>query len=257
MTRIEWTDETWNPVTGCTKVSEGCDNCYAERMARRLAGRCGYDADSPFRVTLHENRLTEPAKWRKPRRVFVCSMGDLFHAGVWPGVQERIFQIMTMCHEHTFQVLTKRPEMMLGFARRWGDGKDWPENIWLGVTAENQKRAHERIPLLLETPAKVKFVSCEPLLGPVNLMDVAGLGLAGISWVIAGCESGPRRRPAKKRWFQDLRDQCDGRVPFFLKQMEVEAFDHTATGPEDDLPAHTSVVKLPRLDGEQYVEWPE
>lgn len=193
--KIEWTEYSWNPVTGCTPVSEGCQNCYAKRMAKRLRGRCGYPADDPFRVTLHPERLEEPLKWKKPRRVFVCSMGDLFHEDVHPYDIMQIFNVMAKAKQHTFLVLTKRPERMLEFYKRLrpgnvipgpyfsitGIGEGWagsppvlPDNIWLGVTAENQQRADERIPILLQIPATVRFVSCEPLLSAIDLTKWLG-----------------------------------------------------------------------------------
>lgn len=186
--KIEWTEVTWNPVTGCTKVSEGCRNCYAERMSKRLAGRCGYPKDEPFRVTLHPEKLDEPLKWKKPRRIFVNSMGDLFHEDVPDDFLDRVFAVMahaTCATCATFLILTKRPGRMQQYLSsldrkdkigRWLDtvghyrAVAWPiPNVWLGVSVENQATADERIPLLLQTPAAVRFVSCEPLLGPVDL----------------------------------------------------------------------------------------
>ena len=261
--KIEWTERVWNPVTGCTKVSQGCKNCYAERMAKRLAGRCGYPADDPFRVTIHSDRLAQPLHWRKPSRVFVNSMSDLFHPDVPGGFIAAVFGIMAACPQHTFQVLTKRPARMktwfedlksVGPANRCypaetcrahamnktldsvrskltGYDTRWPlPNVWLGVSAENQETADQRIPLLLQAPAAVRFVSCEPLLGPVDLAGASGgndyLGDhwdrnvgPGIDWVIAGGESGPGARPMHLDWARSLRDQCAAaRVPFFFKQ---------------------------------------
>ena len=248
-TKIEWTDETWNPVTGCTKISPGCAHCYAERMAKRLAGRFGYPADEPFRVTLHPERLDTPLRWRKPRRVFVCSMGDLFHKDVPDGWIYEILGIMALAQRHTFQVLTKRAARMYnylsGFKGRTDimaaamcinenlrlhidtEAIEWPlPNVWLGVTAESQEAADERIPLLLQTPAAVRFVSCEPLLGPIDLGLVDENGgpndfarLSGLDWVIVGGESGPGARPMYPDWARSLRDQCQAAgVPFFFKQ---------------------------------------
>lgn len=170
--KIEWTDETWNPVTGCTKVSVGCKNCYAERMAKRLAGRFGYPADKPFAVTLHWDRLEEPLRWRKPRRVFVCSMGDLFHEDVPDEFIGEVFGVVHAASPHIFQVLTKRPERMRDFILRYSaPGGPLPShrgNLWLGVSVEDQATADERIPLLLKTPAAVRFVSYEPALAGVD-----------------------------------------------------------------------------------------
>ena len=177
MTKIEWANETWNPVTGCTPISAGCKNCYAARMAKRLAGRYGYPKDDPFSVTMHPDRLHIPGDWKKPRRIFVCSMGDIFHERVEWNWLFSIFQIAASLKRHTFLFLTKRPHNAYKFLA--GDGGfhlqrqglgNWPfENIWIGVTAENQKAAAERIPVFLQTPAAVRFVSVEPMLSPVDI----------------------------------------------------------------------------------------
>ncbi len=266
-TKIEWATETWNPVTGCTPVSEACQNCYAKRMANRLRGRFGYPEDEPFRVTLHPEKLGEPLRWKKPRRVFVCSMGDLFHEDVPDKIIYKIFEIMANAqwiHGHTFMVLTKRPQRMKyiidaisrDISNQKGMKFSFPlKNIWLGVTAENQKRADERIPILLQIPAAVRFISIEPMLGPVDLtciiIDPAhGIeffggtvtysisanvlrgkqflnGLGGvitkdykrIDWVICGGETGPKARPMHPEWVRSLRDQCQAAgTPFFFKQ---------------------------------------
>ncbi len=260
-TKIEWAEETWNPVTGCTPVSAGCENCYARRMATRLRGRCGYPADEPFKVTLHEDRLGEPLRWKQPRKVFVCSMSDLFHPDVPDEFIARIWWVMGQCagyldpsryRGHTFIILTKRPERMQKWLNGWNDRetrrqwiesfgevydwmsgpKYWPDvlpNVWLGVTAENQQRADERIPILLKIPAAVRFVSVEPMLGPVALDAVCAATdgymqkiktlLDGIDWVICGGESGPGARPMHPDWARSLRDQCQAAgVPFFFKQ---------------------------------------
>ncbi len=240
---IEWTDKVWNPVTGCTKVSSGCKNCYAERMSKRHKGRFGYPADDPFRVTLHEDRLKEPLRWRKPKRIFVCSMGDLFHEDVASEDIVSIFKVMAISIEngrsHTFMVLTKRPKRLAEFV------KACPqllarirENVWFGVSVEDQKTADERIPLLLQTPAAKRFVSYEPALGPVDLkwhlteptgnfrtnpitgkrqMECKGHGL--IDWIVCGGESGPGARPMHPDWARSVRDQCEAAgVPFMFKQ---------------------------------------
>jgi protein gp37 len=240
-TKIEWTDQTWNPVTGCTKISEGCAHCYAERMSKRLAGRCGYpEASHNFDVTLHPDRLDEPLHWRKPRRVFVVSMGDLFHEDIPDSFILEVFRVMGRqnTRQHTFQVLTKRPGRMKEWISEYivdRDGKPDPfPNIWLGVTAENQERANERIPTLLQIPAAVRFVSVEPMLGPVDLSewinpqgatardDPARYSL--LDWVICGGESGPDARPMHPDWARSLRDQCQmAGVPFFMKQMSKKA----------------------------------
>lgn len=215
-TNIEWADETWNPVTGCTPISTGCANCYAARMSKRLAGRFGYPADDPFRVTLHPDRLGEPLRWRKPRYVFVASMGDLFHEDVPFEYIKLVFSAMAEARRHTFMVLTKRPKRALNL---WGAGIPWPTNIWAGVTAENQKRANERVPVLTEIPTRVQFVSIEPMLGPVELPTGWGVPGVGVDWVICGAETGPGARPMEESWALRLRDQCsEAGVPFFFKR---------------------------------------
>jgi len=177
-TKIEWTDATWNPVTGCTSVSPGCAHCYAKRLAKRLAGRCGYpESPNEFDVTLHLDKLNEPLRWKKPRQVFVCSMSDLFHEDVPDGFIAAVFEIMRKATRHTFQVLTKRPERMKDFVdgyiyrrRVWRVGGRLSANVWLGVTAENQEQADRRIPILLQIPATVRFVSVEPMLEEISLL---------------------------------------------------------------------------------------
>ena len=245
-TKIEWADKVWNPVTGCTKVSEGCRNCYAELMASR------FWKDRKFSdVKFHPERLSQPLGWKKPARVFVNSMSDLFHPDIPFEFIDEVFYIMRVAEHHTFMVLTKRPEIMLKFLE-WQKPIRWPANwvghqpnVWLGVSVEDQKTADQRIPLLLETPAAVRFVSCEPLLGPVDLakklgqysdcpecgygvrVDEEGLCNScgrdaihyGIDWVIVGGESGKNARPMHPDWVRSIRDQCvDAGVPFFFKQ---------------------------------------
>ncbi len=248
MSKIEWTDKTWNPVTGCTPISGGCAHCYAKRMAQRLKGRCGYPAEDPFAVTLHEDRLDQPARWVKPRQVFVCSMGDLFHADVPDEFIDRVFSVICECRgRHTFQILTKRPVRMLNWfdrARRVNPGWFSPHTgaldlweTWLGVSVEDQAAAKERIPLLLETPAAVRFVSCEPLLGWLDLVQ----WLPELDWVIVGGENGPGARPMELEWARAIRDQCrDFGVPFFFKQ----AGSVSSTGAKT-------------LDGQEWREMPE
>ncbi len=239
--KIEWTDAVWNPVTGCTKVSEGCRNCYAERMAKRLAGRVGYSAELPFSVTWHVERMGEPLQWKKPRRVFVCSMGDLFHERVPDEVIYDVFEVMIRAPQHTYMVLTKRAQRMQAFMS--GSMEFVQENIWLGVSVENQAAADERVHWLLDTPAAMRFVSCEPLLGPVDLGDCdlgngwrvdalngthwgPGMvdyqaGCTKLDWVIVGGESGPGARPMHPNWARALRDDCGADradCPFFFKQ---------------------------------------
>lgn len=219
-TKIQWADETWNPISGCTPVSGGCDNCYARRMAARLAGRFGYPADDPFQVTFHPDKLDQPSRWRKPRRIFVCSMGDFFHREVTETQRIQILAAMLKSPQHTYTLLTKRAGTM---AKWWDWMFDPPPNLWQGVTVENQKRADERIPKLLGTPAAVKFVSVEPMLGPVDFGPMATYPSYGLDWVILGCESGPKRRPCSLRWVQRALAEChDRRLPVFVKQLDID-----------------------------------
>lgn len=307
-TKIPWAEETWNPIIGCSHISPGCDHCYAERMAARLTmissmrNRYGVVVEhGRWSGITHfmASELERPLRWRKPRTIFVCSMGDLFHETVEREFIEAVFGAMSLCGHHTFLVLTKRPARMQKFfasttlgacqssfcllspdqegnyaiydtsAINGAGGNAWPlPNVWLGVTAEDQQRADERIPYLLDTPAVRRFVSIEPMLGPVDLNrlfweSASGLGggwescLSGkqfnpwlgemfdapkLDWVIAGCESGPGRRPVKVEWFRSLRDQCEASgVPFFLKQMDVDG----------------KLVKMPDLDGRMWADRPE
>jgi len=288
VSQIEWLasdgipGKSWNPVTGCTPVSPGCAHCYARAMARRLVGRCGYPADEPFRVTLHPEKLDEPLRWKKPKQVFVGSMGDLFHDQVPDEFIDRIMAVVAMAQNHTFMVLTKRPTRMSQYfaganyrleIERWL----WPlPNLWLGVTAEDQQRANERIPVLLRIPAAVRFVSIEPMLKPVDLTKIITFvcnnpsacygnlyvsfdtlsgkyyytGPSGatikkttkLDWVICGCETGPGARPMEVDWARDLRNECqEAGVPFFLKAMQVDG----------------KVVKLPELDGQKWDQVPK
>jgi protein gp37 len=208
-TKIEWTGMTWNPVTGCTKVSHGCKHCYAERMAKRLHAMGMPRYRNEFRTTLHEDLIDLPRGWRRPRIVFVNSMSDLFHDDVPLGFVRRVFDTMTACPQHTFQILTKRGERLSALARVL----PWPNNIWMGVSVEN-RRVLDRIHYLRTVPAAVRFLSCEPLLGPLD-----PLPLGGIHWVIAGGESGPRARPMRPEWVISVLEQCRAaNVAFFFKQ---------------------------------------
>ncbi len=206
---IEWTESTWNPVTGCTKVSLGCRYCYAERLAKRLRAMGNANYANGFRVTLHEHMLEVPLKWRTPRMVFVNSMSDLFHEKVPVSFLERVFDVMHRASHHVFQVLTKRSERLARLAPELG----WPENVWMGVTVEHADYL-DRVECLRRTPARIKFLSLEPLLGPMPHVD-----LAGIDWVIVGGESGPGARPMRAEWATEIRDRCaSAGVPFFFKQ---------------------------------------
>lgn len=206
---IEWTDATWNPVTGCSKVSPGCARCYAERMAHRLRAMGVERYRNGFDVTLQEDLVGAPLRWRKPKMVFVNSMSDLFHDDVPDDFIVSVFKTMVEAHWHIFQVLTKRPERLL----RLSDRIEWGPNIWMGVSVEN-RRYRSRIDSLREVPAAVRFLSVEPLLGPLGQVD-----LSGIHWVIVGGESGPGARPMKIAWAREVRDMCvRDEVPFFFKQ---------------------------------------
>ena len=218
MTKIEWADATWNPVTGCSPVSSGCTNCYAKRMANRLKGRYGYPKDEPFRPGIvHQDKLDQPRKWQKSRKIFVCSMGDLFHPDVNRATVEDMCETVYDCKRHIFMMLTKRPEAMLDFFGISLDADLWGDNLWLGVTAENQKRYDERWPILSKIPAAVKFVSIEPALEYVNIDIFAPWP----DWVIAGPETGPGARECKPEWIESLYEQCkEAGVPFFDKRKE-------------------------------------
>ena len=254
-TKIEWTDATWSPVTGCTKVSAGCANCYAERIFPRVySGVWVKRSDGLMTrrrftdVRTHPDRLDAPLHWRKPRRVFVNSMSDLLHEDVPDTFVLSVFSTMHSASAHSFQILTKRPQRMLTVLQWLGrkfaqEDEPWPlPNVWLGVSVEDQATADERIPLLLQTPAAVRFVSYEPALGAVDLGCVGGPSedpdtghegidalrwrpmrqteSAGLDWVIAGAESGPKARPSDVEWFRSVRDQCaEAGVPFFMKQI--------------------------------------
>lgn len=208
-TTIEWAEATWNPVTGCSKVSPGCLNCYAERMAKRLQAMGQPNYHDGFAVRTHDHMLELPFSWVRPRMVFVNSMGDLFHEDVPIDFVERVFEVMRRTPWHTYQLLTKR-------AARLGEAASllpWPENVWMGVTVEDNERL-SRVERLREIPSAVKFLSIEPLLGPLP-----DLNLGGIDWVIVGGESGPRSRRMQQEWVCSIRDACvDRDVPFFFKQ---------------------------------------
>lgn len=249
-TAISWAERTWNPTTGCTPVSEGCAHCYAKRMANRLRGRCGYPEDQPFKVTLHPDRLDQPLRMRKPARIFVDSMGDLFHPSVPFWFIDEVWLTITTAKQHIFMVLTKYPGRLLEWTEAAATALDcpaeqiWPSHVYLGVSAENQERAEERIPTLLRVPAAVHFVSLEPLLGPVSLSLYLGetrccrsrsdgqhcncwydgktchfCGEHGsIDWVVCGGETGPGARPVHPDWIRAIRDQCKSfRTAFHFK----------------------------------------
>lgn len=240
-TKIEWADETWSPVTGCTPISEGCKNCYAERMSKRLGGRFGYPQGEPFRVTEHPGKLDRPAEWKKPRRVFVCSMGDLFHENVSFKYIDRIWDVFYQLPRHTFSVLTKRPGRMLEYLERKNKrGWLWPlSNVHLGTSISTQEDADRNVSLLLQCLAAKRFVSCEPLLGPISFNLATDcdrqcnehqeahcpgttgkcIGQMDIDQVIVGAETGPKKRHMDLDWARSIRNQCiTADVPFFFKR---------------------------------------
>lgn len=238
---IEWTDATWNPVTGCVEVSPGCDHCYARTFAERWRGIEGHYFERGFDVVLRPAKLGLPLTWRRPRRVFVNSMSDLFHAEVPAEFIAEVFAVMAATPQHTYQLLTKRHGRMRSLlsdpefrtlvqdesATLAQEGVDvrgpgnpwdtWPlRNVWLGVSVEDQQRAQLRIPALLDTPAALRWLSCEPLLGPIDLVEACD---GGIDWVVVGGESGPGARPVASEWVRAVRDHCaESDVPFFFKQ---------------------------------------
>lgn len=306
-TGIAWTDATWNPVTGCSKVSAGCKHCYAERVFPRayhgqtvdrtctLCGGDGGDVDDSTEacdecrgtgmerrarrftdVQCHPERLDQPLRWRRPRRVFVNSMSDLFHPGVPDSFIVQVFAVMAQSQRHSFQVLTKRPERMRDLLRwfrpngpgpfsqrvanRSGMDLPWPlPNVWLGVSAEDQATFDERVPVLMATPAKVRFVSAEPLLGPIDMSatcaynDVGDGGMVwrGPDWIIVGGESGPKARPFDLAWGRSIVRQCqDAGVPVFVKQLGAIAYEETP------LPGVTARWNTKHRAGAAMDEWP-
>lgn len=207
--RIEWTEATWNPVTGCSKVSPGCARCYAETFAEPWRGIPGHPYEQGFDLRVWRERLEVPLRWRRPRTIFVNSMSDLFHERIPTDFVSEVFDVMQRADWHVFQILTKRPERLAALA----DDLPWPPHLWMGVSVENRRFVH-RADHLRQTPARTKFISAEPLLGPLE-----GLNLNGIDWLIAGGESGARHRPVRAEWIRELRDRCvNENVAFFFKQ---------------------------------------
>lgn len=207
--KIEWTEMTWNPVTGCSKVSDGCKNCYAERMAKRLQAMGVVRYQNAFRLTLHDDLIELPLKWKQPKVVFVNSMSDLFHEDIPVKFIQKVFDSMARCPQHIFQVLTKRSRRLKNIAAEL----PWPDNVWMGVSVENSQTGY-RIQDLCTVPAAVRFLSCEPLIGPIQRLP-----LVGIHWVIVGGESGPGARPMHSEWVEDIFGQCEAaNVAFFFKQ---------------------------------------
>lgn len=206
---IEWTDATWNPVTGCTQVSPGCDHCYAKTFAERFRGTPGHPYEQGFDLKIWESRIDLPLSWKKPRRIFVNSMSDLFHAGISDDFIKSVFETMVKADWHIYQVLTKRPQRLA----RLASSLPWPEHIWVGVSVESNEYVW-RAELLKQVPAAVRFISAEPLLGPVDQLD-----LDGIDWLITGGESGHGHRPCNPAWVREARDNCmDAGVAYFHKQ---------------------------------------
>lgn len=260
-TGIEWTDSTWNPVRGCSRVSEGCRNCYAESLAARFSAP-GHpyhglaifkDGDPRWtgELRLIQNHLQDPLRWKEPRRIFVNSMSDLFHPRVTCDWLARIFDVMARAKQHTYQILTKRPVRMFEALQAAANpdvvnsfqsvfGQSWPPpNWWFGVSVENQETANDRLPILAHCPAAVRFVSYEPALGPLDLAQACGdrMTLASLDWVICGGESGSHARPIDPKWARDMRDLCLGfGIPFFMKQMN---------GHEDPIPGDLLIREFP------------
>ena len=273
-TKIEWAEETWNPIIGCSKVSPGCQNCYAERMANRLAsmknteyhnvikresptigvGKNFYTSQWNGKTHMVESALEKPLHWKKPRTIFVCSMGDLFHSTISFKQISKVFSITQKCPQHTFLILTKRPATMWRYFQNVGITKPYL-NVWLGVTVENQEQADKRIPILLSIPAVKRFVSIEPMLGPVDIKkyvekELQSFGGKGsqffptLDWVICGSESGPVRRYTNENWVRDLKNQCvNAEVPFLLKQLHSEC--------------DGKKIKMPWFDGQVWNQKPE
>lgn len=211
--KIEWTDATWNPITGCTKVSSGCKNCYAERMSKRLHAMGKNKYRNNFELTIHENELDMPYHWKKPRMIFVNSMSDLFHEKVSDEFILSVFQVMNENPDHTFQILTKRAKRLYEFSQN--HPIIWSKNIWMGVSIENME-VIDRINYLIAIPAKMKFLSCEPLLSNLKFNQIQ---LMHLDWIIVGGESGPSSRPMKKEWVINIKNQCEFySIPFFFKQ---------------------------------------
>jgi protein gp37 len=238
VSKIEWTEATWNPVTGCTKISPGCGHCYAERMAKRLQAMGQPNYSNGFKLALHEKILELPLIWKKPQTIFVNSMSDLFHEDVPAEFIHKVFHIMEQAHWHRFQILTKRSERLLEL----NPELCWNFNIWMGVSVENQEYTF-RIDHLRRVGAKIKFISFEPLLGPMN-----NLNLRGIDWVIVGGESGHQARPMDASWVVDIRNQCKKmKVPFFFKQWGGPNRKKTGRKLEgrtwDEIPASVNMAK--------------
>jgi len=269
MTKIQWTNKTWNIVVGCDKTSEGCQNCYAEKFANRLAGEL-YQYGQVItngkwngKTSFVKENLQLPLKWKKPRLVFVSSMGDLFHDTVRHHTLDNVFEVMGYCQKHIFQLLTKRPKNALRYSQQSPIFNAWTEwgNIWIGATTENQKYYEKRIiDLLAIKNLDTKYLSCEPLLGPIdlhlktlhhdNILKIANETNV-LKWVIVGCESGNRRRETKIKWIEDIVDQCQRyQVPVFVKQVEI---DGKVLKDINDFPKHLQIQEYPKYHMGDYV----
>ena len=238
MSEIEWTDETWNPVTGCTQISPGCENCYALRMTRRLQAMGQANYRNGFALTTHDHVLEKPLHWKRPRKIFVNSMSDLFHKDVPVDFIKKVFDVCRQAHWHQFQILTKRSQRLARDAKLL----DWPNNVWMGTSVESQAYAY-RIDHLRQVPAAVRFISFEPLIGPIECVD-----LQGIDWAIVGGESGPGSRPSHPDWFRKLRIMCEkSGTAFFFKQY----------GDFAPAPANTEEKRLVRIGKKGEIRDPE
>lgn len=234
-TSIEWTDATWNPVTGCTKISAGCDNCYAERFSERFRGVVGHPFERGFDLTLRPERLLQPLSWKKSKRIFVNSMSDLFHKEVPKSFVDHVFDTMEKAHWHQFQLLTKRSSRLRSYMNSRYAERAPPPNVWVGASVEDGTKL-SRVKHIAQATAAIRFLSIEPLIGPLGTVD-----FAGIHWVIVGGESGPRARPMHKAWVQDILRQCKAQgVAFFFKQWG----------------GRTPKSRGRKLDGREWNQWP-
>ncbi len=245
---IEWTELTWNPVTGCTKISPGCKFCYAEAMSKRLKAMGVNKYKNGFKLTTHPETLNIPFGWKKPKIVFVNSMSDLFHEDVSIEFIKAVFSVMNNTPQHVYQVLTKRSERLLSISSQL----DWTSNIWMGVSVENEKYTY-RIDQLANTPAKTKFLSIEPLIGPVKTLN-----LKNIDWVIVGGESGHKARPVKKEWIEYIKQKCEqNNVAFFFKQWGRPKFNHNPLDPTIDSKHPNHAKGGCEIDGKVYHKMPK
>lgn len=277
-TGIEWTDATWNPVTGCTEVSPGCDHCYAKTFAERWRGTPGHYFENGFDIQLRPDKLYQPMRWKKPRRIFVNSMSDLFHDAVPDDYIARVFTVMALARQHTYQILTKRHARMRSllsnpefvWPRVWGPiapdlpdlpYRTWPlPNVWLGVSAENQKWAETRIPALLDTPAAVRWISAEPLLGPIDIFARSSIDRdPGLDWVVVGGESGRGARPMQPAWARSIRDECQSAgIPFLFKQWGEYGIQGWRVGQRNGPMVRMGKKNAGReLDGRTWDQYPE